>query len=73
VTLSYQLPPSLLEQAHLSNVRLFVSGKNLLTLTGYSGLDPEVNSFGEDNVVQGNDFFTQPIPRFLQAGIEVGL
>ncbi len=73
VTLSYQLPNTLLNEARLSNVRLYVSGKNLLTFTGYSGLDPEVNSFGQDNVVQGNDFFTQPIPRFIQAGIEVGL
>ncbi len=73
VTLSYQLPTSVLDQIQLDNARIFVSGKNLLTITGYSGLDPEINSFGQNNVVQGNDFFTQPIPRFIQAGVEIGI
>jgi TonB-linked SusC/RagA family outer membrane protein len=77
VTLSYSLPSTLLNRVGgLRNARVYVTGKNLLTFTGYDGLDPEVNSFGQSgagNVVQGNDFFTQPIPRFIQAGIEVGL
>ena len=73
VTLSYQLPSSVVNRVQLEDARIYVSGKNLLTVTDYSGLDPEINSFGQDNVVQGNDFFTQPIPRFIQAGIEISL
>lgn len=73
VTVSYQFPSSLLDRVQLDKARIYLTGKNLVTITDYSGLDPEINSFGQSNVVQGNDFFTQPIPRFIQAGIEVGL
>lgn len=45
ITLSYDLPESLLSRTgFLTAARLYVTGRNLLTWTGYSGLDPEVNS-----------------------------
>lgn len=73
LTLSYSLPQDLAQRTGLNNARIFVTGKNLLTFTGFNGLDPEINSFGQDNVVQAETFFAQPIPRLIQAGIEVGL
>jgi len=39
--LGYTLPKSVLNRIKLSNVRLFVGGSNLFTLTGFDGLDPE--------------------------------
>lgn len=41
VTLSYYLPQSLLSKVKMNNLKLFVTGTNLLTFTGWRGLDPE--------------------------------
>jgi TonB-linked SusC/RagA family outer membrane protein len=41
LALSYSLPASILNKAHISNLKLFVSGKNLLTFSKWEGLDPE--------------------------------
>jgi len=46
VTLSYNLPQITLENIGLSELQLYVSGKNLVTWTDWAGWDPEV---GGDN------------------------
>ena len=46
VTLSYKLPSKLLEKSLFSSVELYATGRNLFTITNYSGVDPEVNTFG---------------------------
>lgn len=40
VAIGYALPKKLLGE-HIDGVRIFVAGQNLVTLTGYSGLDPQ--------------------------------
>ena len=67
VALGYNLPTDLLEKVKIGSARLSVSAQNLLTITNYSGLDPEVSYFGsggegsgEENVVQGHDFGNYP-------------
>jgi TonB-dependent starch-binding outer membrane protein SusC len=42
--LGYTLPENTLKSVGISNGRLFFSGYNLLTFTGYSGYDPEVGA-----------------------------
>ena len=42
-TIGYTLPRIWTSKVSLSKVRFYVSGNNLLTITGYSGYDPEVN------------------------------
>ncbi|MFA7042897.1 MAG: TonB-dependent receptor [Bacteroidales bacterium] len=64
VTLGYNLPKRLTGKITASNIRLFVSGQNLLTLTDYSGFDPEVDISGFD---QGN----YPVARTISFGIDV--
>ena len=46
VTLSYKLPSKILDKTALSSVEFFATGRNLFTITDYSGVDPEVNTFG---------------------------
>lgn len=48
--LGYTLPKSLIQNVGLQKLRLYVSGNNLVTFTGYSGFDPEVGggSYGVD-------------------------
>jgi hypothetical protein len=47
-TLGFTVPNRLLGAVgrQVSNARIYVSGRNLLTLTGYKGLDPEVPTTG---------------------------
>ena len=41
LTVGYSLPRRWLQKMGMAELRLFVSGENLLTWTNYSGLDPE--------------------------------
>ncbi|MVM31858.1 SusC/RagA family TonB-linked outer membrane protein [Spirosoma sp. HMF4905] len=73
VTLSYNLPKTLISKAKLTNVRLFVTGQNLLTFTSYAGWDPEVNAdYIVSNIAQGYDFYTAPQARTITGGINIG-
>ena len=42
VQLGYSLPASSLSGAGLAGLKIFVQGTNLLTITNYTGLDPEI-------------------------------
>jgi TonB-linked SusC/RagA family outer membrane protein len=56
----------------VSNARLYVSGRNLLTLTGYKGLDPEVSLNTDDGRAPGNDARDKyPTTRVFSAGISL--
>ena len=48
--LGYSLPLSLMDKIQFKKVRVYVSGNNLVTLTKYSGFDPEIGggSYGID-------------------------
>lgn len=71
LTLGYNFSSALLSKAKISTARVYVTGENLFTLTGYSGYDPEVNAFGGSNTVQGVDFGTYPQTRNLILGINL--
>ncbi len=64
LTLGYTLPKSISQKAYLSMARFYISCQNLLTLTKYSGFDPEVN-------VSGVDLSTYPVTRTLSMGVNV--
>ncbi|GAA3604719.1 TonB-dependent receptor [Flavivirga amylovorans] len=42
ITLSYVLPKIVSENIGIDNLRLYVTGRNLFTITNYTGLDPEL-------------------------------
>lgn len=44
LTIGYTLPKALVKKVGVSNLRLYLTGSNLFTITGYSGVDPEVNA-----------------------------
>jgi hypothetical protein len=72
VTFGYNFPKTLLSKAKIKSARIYVSGQNLYTFTSYSGMDPEVNYYGNDNIVLGTDFFTYPQSRTVMIGINLG-
>ncbi len=77
VTLGYTLKSRLMSNYGLSNIRFFVKGLNLWTLTDYVGWDPEANFVGTGpsaqtmNLRQGYDFYTTPQPRTITFGAQV--
>lgn len=71
VTLSYDFNKKWLKKMHLSKLQAYVTGQNLLTLTKYSGYDPEVNAYGADAVAQGVDYGTYPQSKALIFGLNV--
>nr|WKN34624.1 TonB-dependent receptor [Tunicatimonas sp. TK19036] len=72
VTLSYNLPSSILERIRLSNLRIYVSGTNLWTLTNYSGYDPEGNAYGQTTNIVGVDFGSYPQAKTYTVGLNIG-
>ena len=73
VTLGYNFPKQTISQWGLSNLRLYLTGQNLLTFTNYSGLDPEVNYSGVGSIRRGTDFFTFPQARMVTFGVKLSL
>ncbi|MEX6689921.1 TonB-dependent receptor [Danxiaibacter flavus] len=71
ISLGYDLPQSLLKKV---NIKLFVSGANLLTITKYKGFDPETTSLtsgaGAD-VSQSIDYGSYPNAKSITAGVTV--
>ena len=55
----------------LQNIRVYVSGNNLVTITDYSGFDPEVNTFAGSNTVIGIDNLVYPQARSFIGGLQV--
>lgn len=56
---------------HLSSVRFYVTLNNLLTITRYSGYDPEVNAFGSDPSQRGVDAGGYPQAKEFMLGVNV--
>lgn len=71
--LGYTLPQSIVEKANLRSVRMYVQGQNLVTITDYSGLDPEVNTFSGSNTSLGTDFLVYPQAKTVTFGVNIGL
>jgi TonB-linked SusC/RagA family outer membrane protein len=66
LSLSYNLPKSVISKASFTNARFFVSGTNLFTITNYRGIDPET-------AIGGNDVFKYPVNKTITVGIDITL
>ncbi|PEN12969.1 SusC/RagA family TonB-linked outer membrane protein [Longibacter salinarum] len=71
VTLGYTVPQRLFESigADVRKARIFVGGQNLLTFTGYNGLDPEIGERG-GVLDRGIDRGVYPQARTYTVGID---
>ncbi|QQS95461.1 TonB-dependent receptor [Sphingobacterium spiritivorum] len=69
VTLGYTLPAELTNRLRISGVRIYVSAQNYLTITNYSGFDPEVS--WASAAVNGWDRGNYPATKSITAGIKV--
>ena len=69
LTIGYTLPKHWLSSVGVENLRLYFSGSNLFTLTGYSGYDPEVNM--QNGLTPGIDNNRTPRSRTYTIGINL--
>nr|WP_255749392.1 TonB-dependent receptor [Pontibacter liquoris] len=67
IQLGYTLPASLTQRASIERLRVYVSGQNLFTWTGYSGIDPEVGG----TLNAGTDFSSYPNVKTMLLGLQV--
>jgi outer membrane receptor protein involved in Fe transport len=74
VTLSYDLPSSVAQRlwGGVRSARLSVSGRNLFTITPYTGLDPEVSNFGNQPVARNIDVAPFPPSRSFWFSLNLG-
>ena len=71
ISLGYNVSSALLDKIHLSTVRFYVSAQNLITITHYTGLDPELTGTAATALTQGIEFFSMPSPRAIMGGFNV--
>lgn len=71
VALSYNIRGDALTRLGINRLQPYVSATNLLTWTNYSGMDPEVNQWGNSGQVQGIDWGTYPQSRAFVFGVNV--
>lgn len=71
VTLFYRF--SELKSNILNNLKIYVTAQNLLTVTGYSGYDPEVSYRGVTTLQMGEDFGGYPQARSFLFGLSFNL
>ena len=66
ITLGYTLPKSVSRFVGMENgsLRVYISVDNECTITGYSGVDPEVGNYGIDRGVY-------PVSRFFNFGVNI--
>lgn len=70
-SVGYELPKSFLQNKKIQYARIYLAATNLLTLTRYSGVDPEVNVSNGDQNVLGYDQAIAPQPRTIQVGFQL--
>jgi TonB-linked SusC/RagA family outer membrane protein len=80
ITLSYDFPSEMISKIGLRNLSVYVSANNLITITGYKGFDPEVNSYGsvgnsndDRNISLGLDNGAYPQAKMVLFGLNLGL
>jgi TonB-linked SusC/RagA family outer membrane protein len=76
LSLTFNAPDRIARVLGASRASLTLSGRNLFTIDDYSGIDPEVNGFGQGREGGSNfaatDFFSQPQVRHWVARVNLG-
>ena len=74
LSIAYTLPKRLISRLEpLRTLQVSLSGRNLLTLTNYSGLDPEVSNFGNQPIGRNYDVGPYPPSRSYWLSVTAGI
>jgi TonB-linked SusC/RagA family outer membrane protein len=69
LTVAYNFPTTLTKHAAIQNLRLYVTGQNLITWTKYLGYDPEVSADPFSSTSFGRDYGVYPQSRTYTIGL----
>lgn len=69
--IGYTLPKALLEAASIKRLRIYLSFDNLLTITGYSGFDPEIGVTNYNITTANIDRGYYPQTRNIGGGLQL--
>lgn len=69
IVLGYTIPQSVVEKIGFTNLKFYMSGRNLLTFTSFDGVDPEES--GRGNLSRGVIYNNYPQSRSLVLGVNV--
>ncbi|MBG6236504.1 TonB-linked SusC/RagA family outer membrane protein [Pedobacter sp. CAN_A7] len=72
VTLGYSLPKQWIERSFVKNIKLSVTGNNLILWTKYSGFDPESTTTNSGSNIDGFAGMTYPAVRSFLFSLNVG-
>lgn len=73
VTLTYNLPKSLLSRVGIANANIYVQGNNLLVMTKFTGFDPEGNNLQGSATLIPMSAMLYPATRNYMLGVQIGL
>ena len=68
IRVGYNIPIS---SSIIDNINFYLSGQNLITITDYSGFDPNVNSLSGNGIIQGVDLGAYPSSKTFTLGMNV--
>ncbi|WP_316813418.1 TonB-dependent receptor [Pedobacter heparinus] len=73
-SLSYNFPKTITEKLKVDNLKVYVSGTNLITLTGWTGLDPANGAQigGNGGSSNGSVNISNPLMRTVSFGLNLG-
>jgi TonB-linked SusC/RagA family outer membrane protein len=71
LSLTFEAPERWARAIRANRLSLTLAGRNLWTITDYSGVDPEVNAFNQGNFA-ASDFESQAQVRYWTARVNVG-
>ncbi|MCP9769756.1 TonB-dependent receptor [Lacihabitans sp. LS3-19] len=76
VQLTYTIPTEIMKKAKMGSAQIYVQGQNIMTLTKYTGLDPDINlrTSGNDNqdIHMGIDEGAYPVAKSYLVGVRLG-
>jgi len=70
ITLAYNIEQKLLNKIGFSKTRVYFSGTNLLTLTKYTGYDPEIAAYPGNDATIGVDMSVYPLAKMYTFGVD---
>ena len=75
LVVGYTLPSNVTDRWGITALRLYVNASNLFTITGYSGIDPDIPPFSGANsaLTIGVDSNTYPLSQIVNLGVNLKL
>jgi TonB-linked SusC/RagA family outer membrane protein len=70
ITLGYTLPRKWVQKVRIASCRIYISGDNLFSITGYRGYNPEVSS-KTSSLTPGFDWGCYPLSRIYSVGLNL--